>query len=200
MGLPWIRSSLRQNCSVSCNIEISRSTHQLRMASAILRHQIERHRAENQDPILARASDLFSRITCDEFKELRTEYDESDQATIVGIRRRGNETVTVDAMSGGTRDQLYLALRLGYLESRIDDRPMPLIVDDILIEFDNDRARATLEVLTDLAKRTQIIFFTHHQHLVDLAGESVGDRCSIHQLDSRRKTSPTKKVKKKRKS
>ena len=172
----------------------------LRIASTILRHQIERHRAENQDPILARASDFFSRITCDEFKELRTEYDESDQATIVGVRREEDELVPVDAMSGGTRDQLYLALRLGYLESRMGENPMPLVVDDILIEFDNDRAQATLEVLSELAEQTQVIFFTHHHHLVELALESIKDRCCVHHLDGKRKKKkPKKDGKKKRK-
>jgi uncharacterized protein YhaN len=46
---------------------------------------------------------------------------------------------------------------------------MPFIVDDILIKFDNERATATLQVLADLSKKTQVIFFTHHRHLVELA-------------------------------
>jgi uncharacterized protein YhaN len=50
---------------------------------------------------------------------------------------------------------------------------MPFIVDDILIKFDNDRALATLKVLSRLAERTQIIFFTHHDHLIELAENSI---------------------------
>ena len=52
---------------------------------------------------------------------------------------------------------------------------MPLVLDDILVNFDNDRSRATLKVLGELSKRTQIIFFTHHSHLVDLARETLSD-------------------------
>lgn len=77
-------------------------------------------------------------------------------------------------MSVGTTDQLYLSLRLSSLESYLDNNePMPFILDDILIKFDNERAIATLKVLAELSKKTQVIFFTHHQHLVELAEVSI---------------------------
>ena len=44
-----------------------------------------------------------------------------------------------------------------------------MILDDILIKFDDPRALATLEVLSELGKQTQVILFTHHAHLLDLA-------------------------------
>jgi uncharacterized protein YhaN len=73
-------------------------------------------------------------------------------------------------MSSGTRDQLYLALRLASLQKRLDaGEPMPFIVDDILVNFDDKRSGETLKALADLALRTQVIVFTHHQHLVNLA-------------------------------
>jgi uncharacterized protein YhaN len=76
-------------------------------------------------------------------------------------------------MSDGTTDQLYLALRLASLEAYLENNePMPFIVDDILIKFDNDRASASIEVLGELSKKTQVIFFTHHEHLVELAEKS----------------------------
>jgi uncharacterized protein YhaN len=46
--------------------------------------------------------------------------------------------------------------------------PCPAILDDILINADNARASAKLKVLSDLAKRTQVLFFTHHRHLAEL--------------------------------
>ena len=79
-------------------------------------------------------------------------------------------------MSEGTADQLYLALRLASLQTYLDDHePMPLVVDDILVNFDNARALAALKALADLSKRTQVLFFTHHDHLVDLARSALGD-------------------------
>jgi uncharacterized protein YhaN len=90
-------------------------------------------------------------------------------------------------MSDGTRDQLYLALRLGYVERQLlEHEPMPFIVDDILIHYDDQRSRATLGVLAELAQQTQVIFFTHHWHLVELAIESLSaDGCFVHRLDDR---------------
>jgi len=73
-------------------------------------------------------------------------------------------------MSDGTADQLYLALRLAGIEHYLDgNEPMPFIVDDILIKFDNRRAAAALQALAEISAKTQVIFFTHHRHLVELA-------------------------------
>ena len=47
--------------------------------------------------------------------------------------------------------------------------PLPFIVDDILINFDDERSEATLKVLADLSAKTRVILFTHHARLRDLA-------------------------------
>jgi uncharacterized protein YhaN len=87
-------------------------------------------------------------------------------------------------MSEGTADQLYLALRLASLETYLDDHePMPLVLDDVLVNFDNARALAAMEALAALSRRTQVLFFTHHEHLVDLARSSLGgDVLFVHRL------------------
>ena len=109
-------------------------------------------------------------MTLGSFEGLRLEFSERGDAVLVGVRPGGKEIVGVEGMSDGTADQLYLAVRLASLETYLErNEAMPFIVDDILIKFDDDRAVATLQVLAQLAERTQIIFFTHHQHLVELA-------------------------------
>jgi uncharacterized protein YhaN len=61
---------------------------------------------------------------------------------------------------------------------------MPLIVDDVLIHFDDDRARAALEVLGELSEHTQVLFFTHHARLVELAREAIPQgKLFIRELD-----------------
>jgi uncharacterized protein YhaN len=60
---------------------------------------------------------------------------------------------------------------------------MPVILDDILIHFDDERARAALEVLGELGRQAQVLFFTHHARLVELAREAVPD-CVEHELSS----------------
>ena len=60
------------------------------------------------------------------------------------------------------------------LESYLDRRePLPLIVDDVLVQFDDARAVATLRTLAELSRRTQVLIFTHHDHLVRLAEAEV---------------------------
>jgi uncharacterized protein YhaN len=76
-------------------------------------------------------------------------------------------------MSDGTCDQLYLALRVASLEHYfVSHEPMPFIVDDVLLSFDDERAASALSVLKEMSAKTQIVFFTHHRHLVELAKDA----------------------------
>ena len=85
-------------------------------------------------------------------------------------------------MSSGTRDQLFLALRLATIEDSLErSEPIPLIADDILVHFDDDRSLATLGVLADLGERTQVLLFTHHSRVRDQA-ESLGARARVIEL------------------
>lgn len=141
----------------------------LRLASLVLKQAIENYRAKNQGPLLERAGTLFAQLTLGSFSGLKTDYSENDEPVLQGVRPDGN-IVDVAGMSDGTLDQLYLSLRLATLEKYLETHePMPFIVDDILIRFDDDRARATLEVLADLSQKTQVLFFTHHERLADMA-------------------------------
>lgn len=147
----------------------------LRLASAVLQSEIERYRARNQGPVLARASEILSSLTMGSFSRLKTAFDESDAPILVGIRPGPDESeVRVEGMSDGTCDQLYLSLRLASIERYMEqNEPMPFIIDDILVNFDDDRSEATLNVLSEISKKTQIIFFTHHRHILDLAEKAL---------------------------
>ena len=155
----------------------------LKLASKILQQEIERYREEHQDPVLKIASGYFNNLTMGSFVGLRTDVDDKGGPILVGVRP-DNLRLTVEKMSSGTRDQLFLALRLATLEWRLEvNEPMPFIVDDILINFDDERSRATLEVLADLSKKNQVILFTHHQRIVEEAKSIKGnDMVQIHEL------------------
>ena len=141
-----------------------------RVATVVLKTAIERHREKNQGPILSRASQIFQKITIGQFSGLQAEYNDKGEPVLAGLRNGAR--VLVEGMSDGTCDQLYLALRLASLEAWLSHHePIPLIVDDILMNFDDARSVATLHVLAELSQQTQVIFFTHHQHLVELASQ-----------------------------
>jgi uncharacterized protein YhaN len=141
---------------------------QLKLASTLLQKGIEHYRNQNQDPILKRASELFARLTLHSFTGLMVDFDEKDQPVLMGIRENGDK-VSIDGMSDGTTDQLYLSLRVASIEKySSENEPIPFIVDDILVHFDDVRSKETLKILLELSNQTQIIFFTHHKSLVEI--------------------------------
>jgi len=146
----------------------------VKLAGKVLRDEIERYRKENQGPLIKRASEHFAALTLGSFERLMADFDEKDEPVLVGIRPDG-ERVYVAGMSSGTRDQLYLALRLASLEKYMQDaEPMPFIVDDILVDFDDERSEAALSRLAALAENTQVIVFTHHYQVVEQARKLQG--------------------------
>ncbi len=153
-----------------------------RLASAVLNRVVQLYRERHQGPLLHRAGEVFARITLGSFSGLTADY-EDDRQVLLGVRSNATR-VSVTGMSQGTRDQLFLSLRLAAIEQHIEGRgPFPVIADDLLVQFDDDRAVATLEVLSELSAKTQVLFFTHHGHLVDLAQSSkLGATISVQSL------------------
>lgn len=157
----------------------------LKLATRILNDEIERFRAENQDPVLKIASRYFAGLTLGSFSGLRTDEDEHGKPILVGFRE-DNARLQVSEMSSGTRDQLYLALRFASLEwKHRSSEPMPFILDDILVNFDDDRSRAALQAMAELSAATQVILFTHHRQIVTEARQMAETPdLKIHELPS----------------
>jgi uncharacterized protein YhaN len=154
--------------------EIAEQYVRLRSASLLLQWAIDRYRREKQAPMLKRAGELFAILTGGSFQTLQLEFDDDDTVELAGMRQ-DRRRVAVAGMSDGTVDQLYLALRIAAIEEHIDHaEPMPFIADDLFINFDDKRAAAGFRVLNELAKKTQVLFFTHHKHLLDVAREALG--------------------------
>jgi len=154
--------------------EIAEHYMRLRSAIVLLQWAIDRYRREKQAPMLKRAGELFAILTCGSFQTLQLEFDEHDNMQLAGLRHDGRQ-VPVGGMSTGTADQLYLALRVAAIEDYLGHaEPMPFIADDLFINFDDKRAAAGFRVLGELAKKTQVLFFTHHEHLLDVARKALG--------------------------
>ncbi len=151
-------------------------------AAKLLRWSIERFRENKQGPMLVRASDIFRGLTAGALERLYVDH-EQNPPTLFGQRPNGAR-VHIEGMSEGTRDQLYLALRLAALELHLQQTlPLPFIADDLFINYDNGRARAGFAALADLSRLTQVIFLSHHHHLVDLADSVFGESLNILNLE-----------------
>lgn len=141
----------------------------LKIAAEVLQRAMDSYREKHQGPILRRASELFSRLTLGEHSGLTTGFGDDDKPVLVAVRSN-KEQVGVSGLSDGTRDQLYLALRLSAIEHHVSTvGPCPLIFDDILINSDDARAAAALESLAELALKTQVLVFTHHARIAEIA-------------------------------
>lgn len=147
-------------------------------AAKLLRWAIERFRESKQGPMLARASEVYCGLTQGAFNRLVVDY-ESEPLKLSGQRATG-ELVDIEGMSEGTRDQLYLALRLAALELHLEQTTsLPFIADDLFINYDDGRAKAGLEALAKLSEMTQVIFLSHHEHLVPIAQSVFGERLNV---------------------
>jgi uncharacterized protein YhaN len=147
----------------------------LRLAHALLREALSRFRERAQAPMVVAASRYFSLISGGRYPRLVA--DEEGERPVLRAEREDGVRIGVDAMSEGTADQLYLALRLAALELRRASHPqMPLVLDDALITSDDQRVSNTLRALASFAEGGQVMLFTHHRHLIELAHNALQER------------------------
>lgn len=147
----------------------------LRAAGLLLRREIQRFLEENQSPLLEQAGRCFADLTGKAFRTVRADVDDNGSPVLTSLRADGSP-VFVEGLSTGTRDQLFLALRLAAVEAHVTRaEPIPFIVDDVLVQFDDDRALAALRVFAGLAKRTQVLLFTHHGRIREMAEGLAGE-------------------------
>lgn len=155
-------------------------------ARHLLRTAVNRFEKENQPAMIAKVSQLLSLMTAGRYSQ----FDRmgSGKHNML-IRRDDGVELTPEQLSTGTREQLYLSIRLAYVLDYCENHePLPIVVDDVLVNFDEERSRQTLRALMNIAEQTQVLFFTCHRHMVELARDIIPGLVPIH-LESSRKTS-----------
>lgn len=157
---------------------------QLKLAQALLGEALRRHREKAQGPVVALAGEYFRLMTGGRFVRLRV--DEDHDAPVLLAESAQGQRMEVAALSEGTADQLYLALRLAALEvQRQPDRMMPLVLDDVLMTADDERAASMFSALAKFAAAGQVLVFTHHHHLLQVASGALGhDGLRVHRLEA----------------
>jgi len=154
----------------------------LKLASLLVESGLERCRERRKDPLLARAGALFSTLTNRKYTGLDQAFGEDD-CLHLQARRGDGEALELAALSEGARDQLYLALRLAFLEdyARRSEAP-PFIGDDLFASFDERRVAAGLNALAEASAYLQPIIFTHHEHIVGIARSALSEGAQILRL------------------
>jgi uncharacterized protein YhaN len=134
------------------------------LAEAMLTESITRFERDNQPAMLRNVSQMFSKLTHGRYVGLRRKLDE--QGTLVLAEANG-KSKEPSQLSTGTREQLYLAIRLAYVRHYCrENEPLPLVMDDVLVNFDDKRGDSALEILIELSQEIQIIFLTCHQSTI----------------------------------
>ena len=156
-------------CAAQIESDVQRYI-RLQTALLMLKDQIDRFRKTHQAPILKKSSLFFSRLTKGSFKELANDF-VGTKPIIVGVKKNG-QRVTIEKMSTGSRDQLFLALRLAMVENHLhQSKPLPFVLDDVLIGFDDSRSEVCIEILKELSTKTQVLLFTHHSRIVQIVND-----------------------------
>ncbi len=144
------------------------------VARTLLKAGIDRFRVEQQGPLLRAAGACFQQLTEGRYLRLVLDEDQAGRTVLQAVPKEGGDC-PVEGLSEGTRDQLYLALRIASIQAHIERaEPLPFIADDLLVHFDDRRAAAALRLLVALGRSTQVILFTHHDHIVELAAGMAG--------------------------
>ncbi|OQP85602.1 hypothetical protein BTR14_15595 [Rhizobium rhizosphaerae] len=170
-----------QRRTVLAEIE-TRAIRYLRLRAGILAGEeaLRLYRERHRSAMLARASEAFSVISGGDYEGLGSERVKGRE--VLYARPAGGGTKFAEDLSKGTRFQLYLALRIaGYHETAGFREPLPFIADDIMETFDDRRAGHAFRLMGDMARKGQVIYLTHHEHLCDIA-RSVCPQVRLHRL------------------
>ncbi|WP_409332324.1 AAA family ATPase [Trujillonella humicola] len=159
-----------------------------RVQADVLRAELEAYERRHASPLLDEAGEILQRLTGGRYVALGVvDRGESRGLEVVGA---DEERRTPDQLSEGTADQVFLALRLAGIAAQQRDRSaagvpsLPVVLDDVLMTFDDERTAAALRVLAELSRQWQVIVLSHHAHIASLARELGCAELTVAQLQT----------------
>ena len=135
-----------------------------------------KYQEERQPDVVRRAATFFQRLTGGRYTKLHVTVGEQE---ITVVDETGRRKVP-EQLSRGTREQLYLALRFGLIQSMGEETErLPVVVDEILVNFDRERARCAAAAFVEISRTNQVLVLTCHQWMVDLFREAAPDAAFV---------------------
>lgn len=150
----------------------------LSLEVALLEQTLARIGSDDTRPLLDRAGRMLERITGGRYLALRAE--ETPAGRTLQVVRADGERMAATELSEGTADQVFFALRMSAVAEVHEQRrgsglpALPIVLDDVLMAFDDARTLDALELLHELADDLQIIVFTHHASVAAAAASIDG--------------------------
>lgn len=140
----------------------------LRLAQGLIRKARARYEKERQPEVIQRAGRFFEKLTLGRYTALVAPMGE-DRIEVLSSENRQKE---IGQLSRGTAEQLYLSLRFGFIrEFCKNSEAPPIVMDEILVNFDRSRARAAARGILDLSRDHQVLFFTCHPWIAKIFRE-----------------------------
>ncbi|CAG7624657.1 hypothetical protein PAESOLCIP111_02646 [Paenibacillus solanacearum] len=119
---------------------------------------------EKQPSVMRRASDYFAMVTGGRFSRMVAPLGEQR----VLAEQAGGGLLPVEQLSRGTAEQMYLCIRFALAdEYAVSGIRLPLVIDDLFVNFDDDRLERGMELLQTIGERHQLLLFTCHQHVLE---------------------------------
>ena len=154
----------------SLRAELAELVHEYRVvttARALIADTLRSYVRKSQPDVLANGSKAFSTVTNGRY--VAVEQDDASGLESVVVVKLDGERLTPDQLSQGTQQQLYLAIRLALVaEFATRTEPLPLIMDDCLVNFDPKRAGAVAGLLAERSSDGQCLLFTCHPETADI--------------------------------
>lgn len=141
------------------------------IARFLLEEAKRRFEAEKQPAVVREAARYFTTITGGRYANLIAPLGGSAIEVVDAAGQRKE----AEALSRGAVEQLYLAIRFGYIENWHGGEALPIVMDDILVNADGGRARSCVEAILEIARTHQVIYFTCHEQTVALFREVAAD-------------------------
>ena len=136
-----------------------------RLAQALIRISWTKYQKEKQPDVIHESAAFFSRMTGGKYPSLVAPIGENR----IDVMCQDNSQKGIDVLSRGTAEQLYLSLRFGFMrEFSKTSEPLPIVMDDILVNFDPGRLKATAHAILELSQEHQILYFTCHPEMATL--------------------------------
>jgi uncharacterized protein YhaN len=142
------------------------------LCQALLDETRKIYETERQPEVLRQASSFFNVMTEGRYTRVIAPLDGGE----IQVERADGVRLSPQLLSRGTAEQLYLAMRLALVReyaNHVD--PLPVVFDDIFVNFDPGRSRTTFKAIRDLCSTHQVLLFTCHPHLVRQVEEVVPD-------------------------
>jgi uncharacterized protein YhaN len=145
--------------------DLIRIWRELALAKCAVEQTLDRFTRNRQPEVLKYASSVLRTITDGHYERIISDED-GKSLSVLGTK---DEKKRPEELSRGTAEQLYIALRLGLAsEMASQSAHLPIVMDDVFVNFDPERARRMASAIAEFSKEHQVLIFTCHPQTAKL--------------------------------